>query len=382
MSKKKVLIITIAFSPNIGGLETHQDDFCSALLNNGYKYVVLTYQPLMTKLTAVRYEQGDDFEIYRYGWFGNDLYHKIEKYPSLLFFYMVPALFIRSVIYMFKNHRQIDYIHAQGFMMSSIAKFLKFVFRKKTFVTLHALFDDLYDLSNRRFLSKILRFMLSHQDGVITFSKKSKDEVLNLGVDKNKVVLTPHWVDINRFSPKSVNGLSLVESERINILFIGRYLEKKGIRVLLEAAQIFKDKVNFLFVGSGPLDDLVITADSKMENVINFGVVNYSIIEEIYWKADILIIPSLYEELFGRVIAEALAAGLPVIGTNIGSIPDIINNDIGWLAEPNSKSIFETISKVVKNPRNIIEKKRLVLQYAKENFSDENAKVIFNKYEE
>jgi glycosyltransferase involved in cell wall biosynthesis len=59
--------------------------------------------------------------------------------------------------------------------------------------------------------------------------------------------------------------------------------------------------------------------------------------------ADLLVIPSLYDEAFGKVIIEALSCGTPVIGSNRGEIPSVINESVGKIVEPTVEGIKNAI---------------------------------------
>lgn len=100
-NKKGILIVTPFFSPNIGGVETHLDDLVSALDEQGYRVFVQTYSPITTKGTSWKAHErsGNEINITRYAWFGEKLFHKLEKFPIFGFLYLTPYLFIRSFFF-------------------------------------------------------------------------------------------------------------------------------------------------------------------------------------------------------------------------------------------------------------------------------------------
>ena len=71
-----------------------------------------------------------------------------------------------------------------------------------------------------------------------------------------------------------------------------------------------------------------------------------------YQAADILIVPSQYEEAFGKVIIEALSCGTPVIGTNKGAVPYILDSSVGRVIDPTFQNIKREIKFFIIIPKN------------------------------
>ena len=85
--------------------------------------------------------------------------------------------------------------------------------------------------------------------------------------------------------------------------------------------------------------------DENIRDVIFTG--SRSDVENIIPSCDVLILPS-FSESFGLVLIEALACGKPVIGSNVGGITEIINEDVGLFVNPNKvSSIARSIDKII-----------------------------------
>jgi glycosyltransferase involved in cell wall biosynthesis len=113
--------------------------------------------------------------------------------------------------------------------------------------------------------------------------------------------------------------------------FVGRFVESKGIIDLLEAFKLLKDEgagnIRLLFVGDGPLKGRLV--DARPDTVI--GTAEASAGLRRYYRAmDLLVLPSrttpTWKEQFGRVLVEAMATGVPVIGSDSGAIPEVIGD--------------------------------------------------------
>src|SRR3989304_7082406 len=163
-------------------------------------------------------------------------------------------------------------------------------------------------------------------------------------------------------------------------------LSEPGVYDLIESiTRVRKDykSVYFIIAGEGPERNRMemICKEKGIEKEVRFtGHINEKNLLKVYSCADIFVLPT-YSEAMPMVILEALAAGLPIITTPIGAIPDIIKDGIkGFLIEPNSpKQLVEKILFLLHNEET---KKRIGeanIQLAKEEY---DVKVILNKLEQ
>ena len=122
------------------------------------------------------------------------------------------------------------------------------------------------------------------------------------------------------------------------VLFAGKLAHFKGIDVLLEAAGIYeethKGEILTLIAGEGELmAPLKERAEKlRLENLHFLGFVNVPQLRALYSTADVSVVPSRREP-FGLVAIEALACGAPVVATNQGGLPDIIDDKVGALVD-------------------------------------------------
>ena len=105
-----ILMLTIGFRPNIGGIETHFDDFLKAAGKKKIQTTVLTYQPIHTKIKGKSIEKGKTHIIYRLPIISG-FFYTFAHNPILEFLYLVPGLFIATPVVLLKK---IDVIHAHG----------------------------------------------------------------------------------------------------------------------------------------------------------------------------------------------------------------------------------------------------------------------------
>jgi glycosyltransferase involved in cell wall biosynthesis len=115
------------------------------------------------------------------------------------------------------------------------------------------------------------------------------------------------------------------------VAYLGRISPEKGINVALEAAR----RTGLPLFLAGDFNAMPEIVESTPESVKFIGRLNREDIDKFYSKARFAIVPSIWYETFGIVIVEAMANGLPVIGSNIGGIPEIIEHGkTGFLVKP------------------------------------------------
>lgn len=374
-----VLLLTTPFRPNVGGVETHLDDLITQATSKGFKFWVITYQPLITKAWGKIVEKDEGFIAYRIPWLRFNLFLRLEKYPLLEFIYLFPALFIFGVVFLIFNFQKIKVIHAQGLIAGAVGIFLGKVFSKPTIISTHSI----YHFKKYGLYRSFIKYLFKSSKQILTLSKQSYDEVLNLGVDKSQVSQFTYWVDQRVFYPKEKKAARIelnITSDKFVVLFVGRLVEVKGIKELIQAA-VKLPRITFIIIGDGPLATYVQQISDKNPNIQFMGkIVNRELVVY-YSAADVLIVPSTHEEGFGRVILEALSCGLPVIGANRGGIKEILNPDIGILIDITPENITRALKKV-KNNRVLLKKmqKKAVI-YAKKSFNDKNIDQIIRYYE-
>ncbi len=374
-----VLILTPFFSPNIGGVETHLDDLVKALDRRGYNIFVQTYSPITSDVSWQSKESyGRHVNVRRYKWFGKNLFHKLEKYPLLDFLYLTPYLLLRAFWFLVTNHKDIQIIHAQGLNAAVMGLVLRFFFpRKKLFMTFHAV----YEFDPKATTPKLIKWISERMDRSFCVSDVMYVETQSFGIQKNKLDNYRYWLDLEHFRerdrPQMKQTLQLPST--FTVLFAGRLIEKKGVRVLLEVARQLPN-IHFVFIGTGPLENELNEANHKHGNIQYMGSIPNQKMPEYFAAADLLCIPSLYEEGYGRVIMEAVSCGTPVVGSNRGGITEAISPEVSNLTEPTVENIKNSILRLSKNPDEY-EKLRLACRpFAETKYSEDNVEAITKWY--
>ena len=180
------------------------------------------------------------------------------------------------------------------------------------------------------------KFFLMHGrfKSIITVDKNSLRFFKDIKVDN--AVYIPNGVDIERFNSKR---LKKKDENEIKFLFAGRLETQKGIKYLIRAVEILlnrTDNFKVLLIGDGSqreeLEDLI-CRNNLNDHMVCFGIITDDELRDLYCTYDAFILPSVWEG-FPLTILEAWAAGLPVISTNVGGIPDICENNKNALLVP------------------------------------------------
>lgn len=125
-------------------------------------------------------------------------------------------------------------------------------------------------------------------------------------------------------------------------IYLGRLSKEKGLNTLLEAAKK-KPQFKLKIIGDGPLRSILEKRYSA-DHIEFLGFKPWTEIEQILGKSKFLVIPSEWYENNPLSIIESLALGTPVLGANIGGIPELINNSNGQLFDPGNIDVL--VSKI------------------------------------
>lgn len=186
-----------------------------------------------------------------------------------------------------------------------------------------------------RLLSPVIKHVWEKADRVVTVSDGLRQTALRTAPNTTIDVIH-NGIDTHHFSPVT----SPPKNKIPQLIAVGRLVELKGLHHLLEALQKVKETgqtFHLNIVGEGPkrteLENL--TAQAHLNGQVTFlGQKPYAQLPNLYRQSDIFVLPSLAES-FGQVFAEAMACGLPIIGTTTGGIPEVVGpHQNEWLIRP------------------------------------------------
>ena len=240
--------------------------------------------------------------------------------------------------------------------------------------------DPIIEVHNRPYLVRLIKERVKDARVILFFHndplemRGSKHDKERLSIVKNcsaicfvsKYLKNQYLKNIN-FMPKNLhilyNGVNYnlknpVKKEK-NIIFVGRLVKEKGAHLFLEAAKVLSKKYNkwkFIVVGSAYLGSEIETDFSRKivslvrqlgSNVEFTGYLPHQKSQRMIEKSEILVVPSIWNEPFGLVVAEGMIHGCAIITTNKGGIPEIIQDKGIILETINTQSIVDSIELLI-----------------------------------
>ncbi|HCS79122.1 TPA: hypothetical protein DIV55_05280 [Patescibacteria group bacterium] len=390
-SKLKILMLSEYYVPfDRGGSEWSTHFLASELIRRGA--IVSIFTP---NFGSKIFERIDNVPVYRFP-SGIHLTHSTRVLTP--FYFSNPLWLIRSTFYLWlqlKKHPA-THLHVQGKYLLPTAFIVGKLFQIPVIITLrdyiplcpygycltrvnqfHAcnfrrvIFSDLQLLRKNKlqkyypliselmacygwFIALVLRFFIKHSNQVVGISQA----LSNIYIKNNLVV---HKTIYNSYTDAKVTPVL----RKNYIIFAGRFTRGKGFDLLLSAYSKLEieSKPRLVLLGDGPLINLY--RECKDTRVEWKGHTTYKKVQTYIRSALFTIIPSVWEEPFGRVALESILQGVPVLVTSRGGLPEIVKiSGGGLIIEPDLDSLQMGITHLLKNHkkyRKILTERRQIL---------------------
>ncbi|MEP6851571.1 MAG: glycosyltransferase family 4 protein [bacterium] len=166
--------------------------------------------------------------------------------------------------------------------------------------------------------------LLGRADEVIVLTQTTRARLAAAG---QACTVIPSGVESDLFRGATPSPL-LAGIARPRVLYVGRLARQKAVPTLVRAFGLVSSPGSLVIVGDGPDRPAVDAAvaelpESVRRRVHRFGFRPHQEVPALLAAADVLALPSIYEEM-GSILAEALQAGLPVVASAVGGIPDVV----------------------------------------------------------
>ncbi|MDY6969863.1 MAG: glycosyltransferase family 4 protein [Spirochaetota bacterium] len=187
------------------------------------------------------------------------------------------------------------------------------------------------------------RYFYAHSADHYTVSSGSMVPTLRkIGVDESIISVVPLEIDQEKFidynCKRNLRRELAIPDDRIIVSFIGRLDRIKGVEHFIRSYPLLKDRRRFHYIISG--EEINITTDYLMNVADELRIDNIAFlgrlhdVREILSVTDIGVIPSIGSEAICRIALEMLSFGIPIVGSNINSIPEIISDNYGIIVDP------------------------------------------------
>ena len=242
--------------------------------------------------------------------------------------------------------------------------------RPKVFLTVHSfVFDKRVRKWKRRLVGRIERRLLRYTDRIVTVSQALKDElVAEMGLREDKIQVIYNGIEFKDFPKPERSG--------IRIGTVARLAPQKGVDHFLRAAALVKKRcpqAEFFVIGDGPnrywLDTIAQQLGIK-ESVQFLGFRKDALRIVAGW--DVFVLAST-RETFGIALVEAMSQGVPVVASNVGGIPEIVDGETtGLLAEVgNAEDFAEKICRLLEDRELARRMARAGNEFVRKNFTSE-----------
>jgi len=215
--------------------------------------------------------------------------------------------------------------------------------------------------------------ILDKISGYIAVSPQIKDRLVNYGVDENKIMIKPNAVNSTVFYPRNKQEMRSkykLPKDKFLIVFVGRFIENKGPKVLLKATENLEG-LGLIFVGSG---QQVLEGN----HIVFKDSVSSKEVPELLSAADLFVLPTWHEGSCNAIV-EAMACGLPIISSDIPEIRFQCDPSFSILVDPlDVKAIESAIDSIVSNQEKSAQMAKNALDYSKNFEIGERALSILN----
>lgn len=193
-------------------------------------------------------------------------------------------------------------------------------------------FDRCMPAIGKAMVRLVERMLLTMTDAVICISDHERRVAIANGLRSEKLQVVLNGVTRQR--PVKAAKAPEWPAGRKRLLFVGRFDHQKGVDVMAAAMTSLANEAHAVFVGGSVLDDG--GELSFPDCVTRAGWLTPQELETFFCSADVLVVPSRWEG-FGLIAAEAMRAGLAVIASRVGGLPEVVKDGVtGVLVEPES----------------------------------------------
>ena len=224
--------------------------------------------------------------------------------------------------------------------------------------------DGGFAKNGKGFREKLKKYLIKGAEGYLSTGKAHDEYYLMYGAEKERIHRYPFTSIHESYVEKAVSSaeekLALREKLQISeekvVLAVGRFIPIKGFDILIKAAACLPKDIGFYFVGGMPTSEyLALREKNSLSNVHFVGFKNKQELKEYYQAADLFVLPTR-GDVWGLVINEAMANGLPVITTDrcVAGLELVKEGENGYLVPTDDvKALKQAIEKIFAVQENV-----------------------------
>ena len=308
--------IGIICYPTFGGSGIVATELGLKLMERGHEVHFISYQ------LPERLKKESDY-----------IFHEVNVLSYPLFKYKPYTLVLASLLYKLVKKEKIEIVHGHYAIPHATALYLlkEMIPKARVITTLHG--SDVHLLGLDETYKPVMEHSLNHQDAITTVSKFMKNFAKEHYNVEKEIQVIYNFVDPHEFSSEK-----RLPHDKVTITHVSNFRKVKRAPDIIKAfAKVCKitNKVHLEMIGQGPeLDycrDLAISLGINDKVSFRGSLLN---VPQVLCYTDIFVIPSEIEG-FGLAALEAMACGIPVIASNAGGLPEVIEHGkSGFLITP------------------------------------------------
>lgn len=386
-AQHRILLVLTEFPPGFGGMQTHACYLADHLQKLGHSIAVLTYRPADKEQAALCKEFDDNcgYPVHRVlsriGYWNN-----IEITQHWAQQFQADLIYASNVYYGLLELKKPTPLTARSVGNDVLRPWIVYPFRLGSrLLSSHWFERHLYQQFRhwntpewierllRRQRHKLMQRSAQGLNHILANSHYTAEALQEIGVPSNRVQVLVGGVDSQRFTPQHADTvalraeLGLPTSGQI-LLTACRLVAKKGIDFLLrqmpELIQQYGD-IHLVVIGEGREHKRckALVAQLQLSNRVHFiGSISHHDIHRYYWCADLFVLASRVvhsrwsgmkdAETMGRVLCEANATGVPVLTSNSGGIPSVVQDEQNRLlfAEDDAADFQRQLHRILNDP--------------------------------
>ncbi|MGQ9780710.1 MAG: glycosyltransferase family 4 protein [Nitrososphaeria archaeon] len=317
------------YPPNIiGGIARHVDELSRFMSRKGVDMTVVTPEVSGSPLAEVR----EGVKVIRV-----QIQTPAPNFYNWIF--LMNHFFSKKIAQLVREQGPFDIVHGHDWMVVPSACEAKHYISSELVLTFHSL-EFRRSLGSQTLESRMiesLEWWGSYDSSkiVVCSSSMARDVRRRLNVDLQKIRIIPNGIDPERLNV-NVDVSRTREKygvywKELMILFVGRLTSQKGCEYLIRALPkiLEKHNVKLVVVGDGPSRSFLESEAYRLglsNRVIFAGFVSDQEMIRLMKSADVLVVPSIYEP-FGIVALEGMAAGVPVVASDVDGLAEIIKHE-------------------------------------------------------
>jgi N-acetyl-alpha-D-glucosaminyl L-malate synthase BshA len=365
--------IGITCYPTYGGSGTVATELGKALAVRGHKVHFISY--------SLPYRLREFNE--------NVSFHEVSMMRYPLFDYPPYSLALSAKMAEVAENEDLELLHVHYAIPHATSAYLTKQMlggKLKIVTTLHG--TDITLVGNDESYFRITKFSIDQSDGITAVSEFLKRETEERFLPSIPIEVIPNFVDPERFSRsrrRCARSLFAPKGERI-VMHVSNFRPVKRIEDVISIFALINAEIpsKLLMVGDGPLMSMALRTAEKLEvssDALFLGKQND--VAGLLSIADIFLLPS-ENESFGLSALEAMSCQVPVIGTNTGGLPEVVEHGrTGWLAQVGDVETMAELSKKLLTDDSLREEMgRNARQVALERFHQDRVVDIYERYYE